>query len=89
MFECNRCGLCCMNLARSILYSDLDRGDGVCRYYESSSKKCTIYEQRPLKCNVDKIYEIYAIDKMTREQYYQMNYVACEKLKKQEEKRCF
>ncbi len=44
MFQCDCCGLCCMNLKMSELYSDLDRGDGICRYLDVASKLCTIIE---------------------------------------------
>lgn len=84
MFVCDCCGLCCMNLKKSDLYSDLDRGDGICRYFDTVSKLCTIYDERPDKCNVDKTYENYFKDKMTIEQYYQINYAACSALKKEE-----
>lgn len=55
MFYCDCCGLCCMNLSKSEIYSDLDRGDGICKYFDMDSKLCTIYEERPEKCNVDKM----------------------------------
>lgn len=29
-FECDKCGLCCMNLNKSSLYDDLNDGTGVC-----------------------------------------------------------
>lgn len=74
-----------MNLKKSELYSDLDRGDGICKYFDTDSKLCIIYDERPDKCNVDKTYEKLFKDKMTIEQYYQMNYVACDALKKEEE----
>ena len=51
-FPCDRCGLCCRNLSLSSLYSDLDDGHGVCRYFNAKTNKCNIYERRPLKCNI-------------------------------------
>lgn len=54
MFVCDCCGLCCMSLKKSELYSDLDRRDGICRYFDTDSKLCTIYNEPPDKCNVDK-----------------------------------
>jgi len=84
MFQCERCGLCCVNLHKSALYTELDRGDGVCRYFDVNSKLCTIYESRPLKCNVDKTYEIYLKNKMSLERYYELNYEACKKLRMEE-----
>ena len=71
-----------MNLNLSSLYSDLDRGDGICKYFDTDNKLCSIYETRPLKCNIDKSYELYFKDQLTRYEYYEINYRACEELKK-------
>lgn len=75
-----------MNLNRSDLYDDLNRGDGVCKYFDEASKLCSIYEQRPDKCNVDKMYDILYKSEMSKEQYYELNYNVCELLKKGEGK---
>ena len=71
-----------MNLQKSELYDDLNRGDGICYYFDEKSKLCTIYGNRPDKCNIDRMYELIFKDAMSQEQYYQMNYVACNELKK-------
>ena len=84
MFKCDCCGLCCMNLKMSKLYSDLDRGDGICRFFNMKTRLCTIYERRPDKCNIDKMYEMYYSKKISKEKYYQLNYAACRKLKEGE-----
>lgn len=81
-FKCDCCGKCCMNLYFSDLYSELDRGDGICIYFDLNSKLCSIYDSRPEKCNIDKTYERLYVDKISREQFYQMNYEVCELLKK-------
>ena len=81
-FKCDCCGLCCMNLKESSLYEDLDRGDGICRYFDINSKLCTIYKDRPSKCNIDKMYELCFKEIMSKKQYYQLNYEACSELKK-------
>lgn len=88
MFICDCCGLCCMNVGKSSLYSDLDRGDGICRYFDHKSKLCSIYEERPGKCNIDKTYELQYKNVMTKKQYYELNYQACEILKKERKKEC-
>ena len=72
-----------MNLKMSSLYEDLDRGDGVCRYFDLDTKLCSVYENRPQKCNVDMIYELYYSKILSREQYYDLNYKACERLKRE------
>ena len=84
MFQCDKCGMCCRNLYLSELYSDLDRGDGVCKYLKGNL--CSIYENRPLKCRVDDSYEIYFKSVMTREEYDRMNQEACKLLKQTKEK---
>lgn len=81
MFKCDQCGLCCQNLAGIDLYQDLNDGTGTCLYFDRKTKLCTIYNQRPLKCRVDDAYDAYFKDKMTKQEYYQMNYGACKKLK--------
>lgn len=79
MFICNMCGECCRNLDKSELYKKLDRGDGVCRYLEGN--KCSIYNERPLLCRVDESYEQLFCDKYSKDEYYKLNYKACEILK--------
>lgn len=78
-FEFSKCGLCCRNIKKqeSIL-GFLDRGDGVCRYLKDNL--CSIYETRPDVCRVDKMYEKCFKDKMTKEEFYQLNYESCKLL---------
>ena len=85
MFPCDKCGLCCMRVSRSSLYADLDRGDGVCRYFNDVNHLCTIYPVRPLRCNVDASYEVFYQDQMTREEFYRLNLKACNQLKAEAE----
>lgn len=81
MFICSKCGLCCRNLKLSFLYNDLNRGDGICKYFDTDSNLCTIYENRPILCNIDEAFKIYFAYKMTKEEYYELNYKACKQLK--------
>ncbi|SHE72626.1 zinc/iron-chelating domain-containing protein [Caloramator proteoclasticus] len=81
MFKCSKCGKCCINLNLNPIYKDLDRGDGICKYFDMEKRLCTIYNKRPIKCNVDLYYELYLKDKMDREEYYRLNYLVCRKLK--------
>jgi Fe-S-cluster containining protein len=34
-----------------------DRGDGACEHLEKDNKTCSIYEDRPLLCKVDELFE--------------------------------
>lgn len=82
-FNCDKCGLCCKNLKKNPIYSALDRGDGVCKYLEGNL--CSIYENRPILCNIDKSYELYFKEEISREMFYNINYEACRELKKNKE----
>lgn len=82
MFECDMCGKCCKNLNLSEVYSDLDRGDGVCKYLKDNL--CSIYDKRPLKCRVDECYNLYFSELMTLEEYYKENKKVCNELNKKE-----
>ena len=81
-FNCDRCGLCCQNLKMSDLYSSLDRGDGVCKYFDSSTNLCTIYECRPILCNIDYYYDENLKDKISRQEWHDLNSEICQKLKR-------
>lgn len=84
MFQCNRCGECCRNVNKSHLYTNLDRGDGVCKYLDGNI--CTIYNERPLLCRVDESFNRYFKHTMSKEDYYTLNYQACQMLKEQAKK---
>ncbi len=81
MFKCDCCGQCCKNITLSPIYIKLNRGDGVCKYFDEKSNLCSIYENRPTECNIDAMYDIYFTDRISREQYYELNYRACKELK--------
>ena len=83
MFKCNKCGECCRNLDKSLLYNQLHDGDGICRYLEGNL--CSIYETRPILCQVDKSYDLYFKELMTRQEYEKLNYEACKNFKKLKE----
>ena len=89
MFKCDCCGLCCMNLKNSIIYRKLDRGDGICIYFDYEKRLCKIYKKRPEICNVDAMYEKYYKDKISQRKYYELNYEACKLLKERGEKNVF
>lgn len=80
MFNCNMCGQCCKNLKLSELYSDLDRGDGVCKFLQDNI--CSIYDERPLKCRIDECYDLFFSESMTLDEYYEENRKVCNELMK-------
>lgn len=80
VFQCDKCGECCRSLKNSPIYTDLDRGDGICKYL-TENNTCGIYENRPLVCRVDEGYEAFFKAVMSKEEYYMLNYNTCRKLK--------
>ena len=58
--------------------SDNDLGNGVCRYLINNL--CTIYEERPIVCNVDRMYSYYFHEVMTKKEFIQINIEACKKI---------
>ena len=80
IFNCDKCGICCTKLNLSDVYIDLDNGSGVCKYFDTATKLCSIYENRPEKCNVIEMYR-YFEKTMTFEEYIIRNEESCRKLK--------
>jgi hypothetical protein len=58
--------------------SDYDEGNGTCRYLQNNL--CGIYANRPLICNIEKMYQVYFMDILTEEEFINMNTQACKKL---------
>lgn len=84
MFKCDKCGLCCKNLTGNALYADLDNGNGVCKYL--TGNLCSIYETRPIKCNIEKFYEQYLKNVMSKQDYDNLNKNSCQQLKLKQNK---
>lgn len=55
-FPCNQCGACCRHVNRAGETQCLDRGDGICRHYQTDSHLCAIYDKRPQICRVEDQY---------------------------------
>lgn len=85
MFKCDCCGLCCRHITGIKMLEAFDDGTGTCIYLDRENDLCTIYKTRPVVCNVDAMYELCFAHKMTREEFYAMNYAACERLKHEHE----
>lgn len=73
-FPCKACGECCRHVDGHV---SLDRGDGVCRHFDEQTLLCSVYESRPLACNVDKVYTTYFKQSLGPKAYYMTQAVAC------------
>ena len=76
-FPCDKCGLCCQDLQSNKLYSELDRGDGTCKFFDLSNKSCKIYKSRPHLCNIAKTYNDYFQENMTWHEFVEVNINLC------------
>ena len=81
MFQCDCCGQCCRKVGKIKFLECLADEEGVCKFLDKEKNLCKIYKSRPLFCNVDAMYKVFFEDKMTLEEFYKINYEACEKLK--------
>ena len=82
-YDCEHCGCCCRHLDMNKIYASLDRGDGICRYLNGND--CTIYDNRPLYCQIDKCYEYMFSSILSRKEFYKMNKKVCKILQRMEE----
>ncbi len=81
-FQCEQCGNCCRNAINVPQLKLYILPNGLCKYFDEINNMCTIYYNRPLICNIDKFYEVYLSDKMSKSDFYKLNKNGCEKLKK-------
>ena len=70
-----------MHITDSAVDVGLDRGDGVCMYFDETTRLCLIYDRRPIICNVDMFYQKYLCGVFTQEEFYEINYKSCKKIK--------
>ena len=80
VFPCTRCGACCRSLGKSPLFTQLDRGDGVCRHLNTSTNLCRIYEKRPKICRVANMFDAFT-EQVTWADYVALNLQACHELR--------
>jgi Fe-S-cluster containining protein len=88
-FPCSGCGACCKRIDKSVQMlekSGLNLGfpykwdeNGVCE--KLIDNKCSVYENRPVICNIDLIVELYEMDK---KKFYNDNIKICNQLIKED-----
>ena len=80
-FFCDKCGLCCENLHRNEVFSEMHNGDGVCFNFNVEERVCESYKTRPLLCRVDEAYQSSFKNIYSKEEYYDLVNSACQGLK--------
>ena len=79
-FKCIQCGICCRNIHLIPKLKDFDLGDGVCKYLNTETNLCRIYNHRPEICNVEKSFDNHYNKLYSEDEYLEMNYKGCQLL---------
>lgn len=80
MFSCDCCGECCRHINGIVELEELCLPDGSCKYLLPNNK-CSIYDDRPLICQIDGYYKAVMYRFMSLEDFYDINNKACIELK--------
>lgn len=78
-FPCKKCGLCCRSIGDVPQLADFNDGTGVCIHL-TNDNQCDIYNERPIWCNVEKLYELAFKDKISEETWIEANTKICNQL---------
>ena len=95
VFECTQCGLCCKHCVRALdktrnpewmhpaidLFPYKTNEDGSCE--KMVDNQCSVYENRPLMCNIKQAAEQLDMPISTND-WYQLNYIGCAVLQHEE-----
>ncbi|HED5923263.1 TPA: YkgJ family cysteine cluster protein [Escherichia coli] len=76
-FPCSQCGACCCHVNRAGETQCLDRGDGICRHYQTDSHLCAIYDKRPQICRVEDQYLLNYQSQYSWQEFIALNQAAC------------
>ena len=82
-FACSRCGACCRSVSLSASTAWLANEANVCRYLDTSTEMCTIYDRRPDICRVDLQYQLHYKNDYSWTEFLDVNHECCKILQKQ------
>ncbi|MBE6073212.1 MAG: YkgJ family cysteine cluster protein [Selenomonas ruminantium] len=81
MFKCEKCGACCRLIGQTPFLKSFSLATGECKWLDSETNLCKIYNKRPDICNIDKMYEMYYYKKYSKEEFYQINRENCKTIR--------
>lgn len=89
-FNCTSCGLCCKNLRNALIWDAPEflrpaiaafpykvMPDGSCE--KMVGNQCSVYEDRPLLCNIDKTHDELDVP-MSKQEWFDLNEKGCDQL---------
>ncbi len=85
MYPCTKCGCCCKRVNVAVERTkDIEGLEFPYKWDETGrcemltdDNLCSVYDDRPLLCNIDKVIEVFKIDK---KEFYKQNTAACNEL---------
>ena len=96
VFNCDKCGLCCDNIANALnqkgIHAGLDQAikdfpfkleNGKCPNFKRN--RCAVYENRPLLCRIDDLFTAYPDLAVDRDAWHAKQHSACNVLKQRAE----
>ncbi len=97
-FKCTGCGLCCKSVGKALEAAKTgDKDDpivqellafpyghelGVCEKLDEKGQ-CTVYDNRPDICDVNKIFEKHYKGTQTKKEYFRLNNIICNQMIKE------
>jgi len=80
MFPCTGCGLCCRHIENIEELKDYNLGNGTCKYLNTITNNCEIYDERPDICKVDKMFNLKYYRYFSKVNFYKKNAEICNSL---------
>lgn len=80
MFTCDECGKCCSNLPAIEATKNLRLDNGCCKFLKNNL--CEIYENRPIFCRGEKMFELVYSKIMTKKEFDKKRTEICDRLKR-------
>ena len=83
MFPCSCCGLCCSKIHNVEELKEFDLGNGICKYLDQITNICSVYDNRPDICSIDRMFEKEYKFYFSKDEFYLMNANACNRLQEE------
>lgn len=78
-FECIACGACCRRAGLIPGFPEPTDETGRCVHLMPDNR-CSIYERRPLICNVDQVWDEHLAGTITRERWHRLIHAGCNEM---------
>ena len=77
-FPCTLCGACCRSI-HAVKELEMFCQNGICVHLQGNNS-CAIYENRPIVCNIEELYQHSFANIMSKKDFYNANIKICNDL---------